>query len=126
MVFTVRSSPLQPPEASDMEEHLKPRNQWTEFCEETTLNGWYYLAKQNIGKLARSYWSLVVLGSLIVAGFFVYGATDEFLNSTVIITVDSVTASLEKVLFPSLVVCNQNQVNYRQLSVLTLRTLRTL
>ena len=115
MVFTVASSTMQPPQAWDKEEYLKPRNQWTEFCEETTLNGWYYLAKQNIGKIARSYWGLVVLGSLILAGVFVYGATDEFLNSTVIITVDSVTASLDRVLFPSLVVCNQNQVNYRQL-----------
>ena len=98
-------------EMQGVNEALKPRNQFSEFCEETTLNGWYYLAKQSIGMLGRIYWSLVVLGSLILAGFFIYGATNEFLESTVIITVDSVTASLEKVLFPSLVVCNQNQVN---------------
>ena len=93
-----------------VKEALKPRNQFSEFCEETTLNGWYYLAKQNIGKIGRIYWGLVVLGSLVLSGFFIYGATNEFLQSTVIITVDSVTASLDKVLFPSLVVCNQNQV----------------
>ena len=92
------------------QEALKPRNQFSEFCEETTLNGWYYLAKKSVGRIGRSYWALVVLGSLVLSGFFIYGATNEFLDSTVIITVDSVTASLDKVLFPSLVVCNQNQV----------------
>ena len=93
-----------------LQETLKPRNQFSEFCEETTLNGWYYLAKKSVGRIGRSYWGLVVLGSLVLSGFFIYGATNEFLDSTVIITVDSVTASLDKVLFPSLVVCNQNQV----------------
>ena len=89
---------------------LKPRNQFDEFCEETTLNGWYYLAKQSIGRIGRTYWSMVIIASLVIAGFFIYGATVEFFESSVIITVDSVTASLNKTLFPSLVVCNQNQV----------------
>ena len=92
------------------EEIFKPRNQFSEFCEETTLNGWYYLAKRSVGKVGRSYWLLVVVGSLILSGWFIYGATNEFMDASVIITVDSVTASLDKVLFPSLVVCNQNQV----------------
>ena len=95
----------------DIEEEIfKPRNQFSEFCEETTLNGWYYLAKRSVGKVGRSYWLLVVVGSLILSGWFIYGATNEFMDASVIITVDSVTASLDKVLFPSLVVCNQNQV----------------
>ena len=93
------------------DEVFKPRNQFSEFCEETTLNGWYYLAKRSVGKIGRSYWLVVVVGSLILSGWFIYGATNEFMKASVIITVDSVTASLDKVLFPSLVVCNQNQVS---------------
>ena len=93
---------------------LKPRNQFSEFCEETTLNGWYYLAKRSVGKVGRSYWLLVVVCSLVLSGWFIYGATNQFMEASVIITVDSVTASLDKVLFPSLVVCNQNQVSGQQ------------
>ena len=89
---------------------IKPRNQLQEFCEETTLNGWYYLAKKGVGKLGRGYWVLVVLFSLCLSGNFIYSATNEYLGASVIITVDSVTASLDKVIFPSLVICNQNQV----------------
>ena len=89
---------------------LKPRNQFEEFCEETTLNGWYYLAKKSVGTIGRFYWVLVVICSLALSGNFIYSATNEYLAASVIITVDSVTASLNKVIFPSVVVCNQNQV----------------
>ena len=90
---------------------MKPRNQFEEFCEETTLNGWYYLAKKGVGKIGRGYWVGVVLCSLFLSGNFIYSATTEYLDASVIITVDSVTASLDKVIFPSLVICNQNQVH---------------
>ena len=93
------------------DEIFKPRNQFSEFCEETTLNGWYYLAKRSVGKIGRSYWLLVVVCSLVLSGWFIYGATNQFMDASVIITGNSVTASLDKVLFPSLVVCNQNQVS---------------
>ena len=87
----------------DIEEEIfKPRNQFSEFCEETTLNGWYYLAKRSVGKVGRSYWLLVLVGSLILSGWFIYGATNEFMDASVIITVDSVTASRTKFSSPPL------------------------
>ena len=110
MVVTISSSNRRSPDPAYTGDLRRPRNQLVEFCEDTTLNGWYYLVKQSVGKTGRSFWSLVVTGSLVIAAFFVYGATEEFHNSTVIITLDSVTGSLETVPFPSLVVCNHNQV----------------
>ena len=93
-----------------MKQAIAPRGPFSEFCEETTLNGWYYLSKRGVGLVGRSYWSLVVLASLGAAGFFCHGTTSEWLDSSVIITVDSVSASLDKVVFPAITVCNQNQV----------------
>ena len=104
---------------------MKPRNQLEEFCEDTTMDGWYYLAKKGIGKIRRAYWIGVVLCSLFLSGYFIYSATNEYLDASVIITVDSVTGSLDKVIFPSVVICNQNQVNtcfqkpVRELSITT-------
>ena len=86
------------------------RGAFYEFCEETTLNGWYYMAKNNITKLSRFFWMMVILSSIGWALFLCYGIVVEFLNSNVIITVESVSASLDEVLFPSIVICNQNQV----------------
>ena len=97
-----------------MESHIngvpKPRNVFEEFCEETNLNGWYYMAKRNLSICSRLFWALMIMSSIGLAFFFCFGIITEFLNSNVIITVDSVSASLDQVLFPSLVVCNQNQV----------------
>ena len=96
-----------------MKQAIAPRTPFSEFCEETTLNGWYYLSKRGVGLVGRSYWFLVVLASLGAAGFFCHGTTSEWLDSTVIITVDSVSASLDKVVYPAITVCNQNQVGER-------------
>ena len=93
-----------------MDQALAPRDPFSEFCEETTLNGWYYLAKRGVGLIPRSFWAVVVLASLCAAAFFCHGATTEWLDSTTLITVDSVSASLNKVVFPAITVCNQNQV----------------
>ena len=82
-----------------------------EFCEVITLNRWYYMAKQNISKLSRLFWASVILLSIGLAFYFCYEIISEFLVSNVIITVDSVSASLDNVLFPSVVVYNQNQVS---------------
>ena len=106
MAFTIPSSHSE----SLTDKAFKQRNQLEEFCEETTLNGWYYLAKKSVGKIGRSYWVVVVMSSLALSGWFIYTATNEYLDASVIITVDSVTASLDKVIFPSVVICNQNQV----------------
>ena len=82
-----------------------------EFCENTTLDGWYYLVKQNISKSSRIFWAFVIFLSIGLAVVFCHGIISEFLVSDVIITVDSVSATLDNVLFPSIVVCNQNQVS---------------
>ena len=88
----------------------KSRNNFEEFCEETTSNGWYYMDKQNLTKCSRLFWAFLILSSIGLAFFFCIGIVTEFMNSNVIITVDSVSASLDNVLFPSMLVCNQNQV----------------
>ena len=56
------------------------------------------------------FWSLIVSGALGSAGFFLYRNTMDFMTATVVTTVDTMTAPLSEVFFPSLVVCNINQV----------------
>ena len=78
-------------------DEIKDRGVFDEFCEETTLNGWYYMAKQNMNKCSRFFWVLVILSSIGGAFFLCYGIVVEFLQSNVIITVESVSASLAEV-----------------------------
>ena len=47
------------------------------------------------------------------AAIFLYSNTIDFMNATVVTTVDTMTVPLSEVFFPSVVVCNINQVTIR-------------
>ena len=52
--------------------------------------------------------------SLVIALAFwlVYKSTQDFINSTVTSTIDSIDVPLSEVYFPSVTICNINQVGY--------------
>ncbi len=83
-----------------------------EYCEQTSLHGWLYMASNRTrrGRFWRFSWSLVVLASVGVAAFFVFWAAEEFSKATVVTTIHSTTEPLSDVYFPAVTVCNINQV----------------
>ena len=52
----------------------------------------------------------MVLASLILAGLFTYINVVEYIESTTVTSINTTTASLRDITFPSLVICNVNQV----------------
>ena len=58
----------------------------------------------------RLLWVCMVMSSVVVACGFVYMQTSEFTKATVVTTVDTTTAPLSDVYFPSVTICNINQV----------------
>ena len=62
------------------------------------------------------FWTLIVSAALASAGLFLYRNTIDFMNATVVTTVDTMTVPLSEVFFPSVVVCNINQVMLSSLS----------
>ncbi|XP_040569382.1 acid-sensing ion channel 4 [Lepeophtheirus salmonis] len=63
----------------------------------------------NFHAFRSAFWTLIVSASVISGGFFLYNNTREFLNATVQTTLDG-SVSLSEVFFPSVVVCNINQI----------------
>ena len=61
------------------------------------------------------FWAGIVCIAMGWAATFLYSNTIDFMNSTVVITVDTMTAPLTEVFFPSVVVCNINQVDQEKL-----------
>ena len=90
------------------EKLLERKNAFTKFCEETNLNGWYFMSKKNI--YSRVFWAFVIMLSIFLAFFSTYIIISEFMEASIIITIGSVTSTLDKVVFPSIIVCNQNKV----------------
>ena len=57
------------------------QNPFEEFCEETTLDGWYYISKRNIHIAKKFFWASVILGSISLAIFFVQTSLTGFINT---------------------------------------------
>ena len=91
----------------------KRRNTFKEFCAETNLNGWYFMSKKNT--CSRIFWSLVIIISIALAFIFTFIIISEFFEANIMITIDSVTPNLDKVVFPSIIVCNQNKVSFHKI-----------
>ena len=81
------------------------------FCRHTTLHGWQYFAEQSFTRLQKLFWSVILLISVSCATVLIYNNLVIFKNATVVTTVDTMTAPLSEVFFPSLVVCNINQAS---------------
>ena len=88
-----------------------------EYCEQTSLHGWYYIS----GSTRRAWkviWLAIVMTSIGVAAVFIFKAAEDFTKSTVVTTIQSTSEALSQVYFPAVTVCNINQVrfslNYKQ------------
>ncbi|TRY72690.1 hypothetical protein TCAL_05397 [Tigriopus californicus] len=75
----------------------------------TSLHGWFYMTSTD-RKIWRFLWTMIVLTSIGVASVFVYKATEDFSEATVVTTIHSTTVPLSEVYFPAVTVCNINQV----------------
>ena len=80
------------------------------FCQNTSLPGWHYISQKNATVFQRFFWILTLLLSICITIFLLYNNTLDYLNSTIVTTLDSKTVPLSEIFFPSVVVCNLNQI----------------
>ena len=101
------------------------------FCNQTSLHGWQYITQRpetdgfwagdreqsshtnliTLSGFKHVFWSIIVCVAMGCAAIFLYSNTIDFMNATVVTTVDTMTVPLSEVFFPSVVVCNINQVS---------------
>ena len=87
------------------------------FCESTSLHGWNHLpSTPNL--LSFFYWSLVVIFSFCFGGFLVYTSVNEFLDAKTDTKISTTTGSLEKAVFPNILICNAYNVRKSFIDVL--------
>ena len=65
--------------------------------------------RSKLNAFRSAFWTLIVMLSVVSGGFFLSNNTSEFLNATVQTTLDG-SVPLSEVFFPSVVVCNINQI----------------
>ena len=79
------------------------------FCIHTTLHGWQYFAEESFNRLQKLFWGVILFISVLCATLLIYNNVLVFKNATVVTTVDTMTAPLDSIYFPSVTVCNLNQ-----------------
>lgn len=80
------------------------------FCQNTSLHGWIYIGEKTASKLQKSFWIFTVFMSILLAIFLAYKQTKDFTNATIVTTLDSIDVPLTEIYFPSVVLCNNNQI----------------
>ena len=86
------------------------RASWEKYCNQTSLHGLSYIVTEK-PKLSRIFWVIIVIIFKCFSLFFVFTGYTEFVNSKTITSINSTTASLADLYFPSVFICNINQVN---------------
>ena len=89
------------------ENHL---SSFERFCQKTSLHGWIYIGDKNVSKLQKSFWIFSIFLSILLAIFLIYKQTKDFMNATIVTTLDSIDVPLTEIYFPSVVLCNNNQI----------------
>ena len=83
---------------------------FTKFCDETSLHGLPYLNRE-MSKTWKMIWILFILAIWIVSSYVIVINVQHHLDATTMTTIESVMASLNDVTFPSVYICNINQVS---------------
>ena len=83
---------------------------FTEFCQETSLHGWNFLARRKTFSFHSAFWFLTIISSLGLGTVLITWNTQEFLEATVDFNTLSMTTSMEKVFFPAIYVINKNLI----------------
>ena len=79
------------------------------YCQQTSLHGWQYIDSEQ-GWFRKIFWFIIVFMSVALSVYFLVVNTKAYLKATTVTSIASTTASLNDLLFPSLYICNVNQV----------------
>ena len=83
---------------------------FTLFCEQTSMHGWVFIGSHHASRGQRIIWFSILSTFLALAGYLMKENISAYTNSvTTIKTVDR-TANLSDAFFPSVVICNINQL----------------
>ena len=93
--------------ASDMGKFAKEN--FEEFCGSTSLHACNRLPSSS-SAIRKSYWILVICGSLLLGSYFVFENVDIFLKAHSTSSVDTTTGPLSNGRFPKISICNSYKV----------------
>ena len=92
---------------------------WKEYCNRTSLHGYAYLVNED-SIWSKLYWIVIVSLGFGLSIYALINNTLVFLNAKTLTYINTTTASLSHITFPSVFLCNINQVTRTSLSIMDL------
>ena len=84
------------------------KNTITDFCRETSLHGWKFLATNKLLSFNCFFWTATIVSALSLGLVLITWNTEEFMKATVDFTTLSMTTSMNEVFFPAIYIINKN------------------
>ena len=82
------------------------------FCDNTSLHGWAHFYQSQNSKLDKLFWALTIVASCIAAFYLNERVLKEFLNSTVVLKLDSPKLEVKESKFPRITMKNAYKLRY--------------
>ena len=87
----------------------RAKREFTNYCHQTSLHGWSYFANES-GGLNKVFWLVVLITACTAACLLFASNYLEFIQSTPATNIESTTMPLKNTPFPTLFLCNNNQI----------------
>ena len=84
---------------------------WANFCNQTTLHGWSYVAgEKHISQ--KILWIVTLTSAYSLAAYLAIKNLNDYMNSTTVTSINTIMAPLSDLSFPTIHICNTNQVTH--------------
>ena len=84
-------------------------DQFESFFAKTSFHGLNYVGDRNTSILKKTFWLSIFLAGVISFSCLAHSTVNDFLSRNTKIQIDETHANLSEVIFPAVVVCNNNQ-----------------
>ncbi|XP_046634570.1 pickpocket protein 28-like [Daphnia pulicaria] len=86
-----------------------------EFARNTSIHGLKFIAQDHTTLMERIFWIILFLVGLFFALFFAWNLWDKWVQSPVLITIQTVNYPIKSYPFPAVTICSVNKVSTRAL-----------
>ena len=81
-----------------------------EFCSLTSLHGWNFCIRKGKSAFHKIFWVLINTSAFIAAVVLVKGIYDQFVVTTISVGLETTTAPIDQIMFPTLSICNAKEL----------------
>ncbi|XP_015594264.1 pickpocket protein 28 [Cephus cinctus] len=85
-----------------------------QYCNNSSLHGLRYIGDASLSILERLFWIISFIAAVTTAGYFIWTLYQKWITTPIIISLSPEPMSLTEIPFPSITICNMNNVKKKE------------